>query len=123
MASKKKADEEPVIAQEAPETAQEAQEAVQDAPEVQEGADVEDSALAGVEGELAAVRAPGGLNLREGPSVRYRVLEPLPDGTLLMALELPYGAQVPGWALVHTGARVGWVDTRFIQALEPEVEA
>jgi hypothetical protein len=111
MASKKKTDEEPVITQDEPETDPE-----------ENGVDMEDTPLGNVEGDLVVVRAPGGLNLREGPSARFRVLEPLPDGALISVLELPYGAEVPGWALVHTGSRTGWVDIRFIQELEPTSE-
>ena len=60
-------------------------------------------------------------------STAYRLLvvedeEPIAElleyGTLLTVLELPHGAEVPGWALVHTGERTGWVDRLFIR--EPE---
>jgi hypothetical protein len=118
MASKKKTDEEPVITQEEPETDPEDSGTTSE----ENGVDMEDTPLGNVEGDLVVVRAPGGLNLREGPSTRFRVLEPLPDGALISVLELPYGVEVPGWALVHTGSRAGWVDIRFIQELEPDPE-
>lgn len=106
---------------------QEQAQAVQAAPEEPEGAqagiDLEDTALAGLSDEIVVVDAAGGLNLREGPGRGYPVAELLEDGTLLAVLELPHGAEVPGWALVHTGERTGWVDRHFIQALEPAEEA
>lgn len=128
MASKKKAtapvEEQTKIAEaaeqpQAVEAAQETTQTPQEAPEeVKEGVDLEDTALAGISGELAAVRADGGLNLRTGPGLGYPVEEVLEDGTLLAVLELPHGAAVPGWTLVHTGQRTGWVDVSFLQALE-----
>lgn len=90
---------------------------------VAEGVALEDTALAGLSDEIVVVDAAGGLNLRTGPGLGYPVAEVLENGTLLAVLELPHGAEVPGWALVHTGARTGWVDRRFIQALEPTEEA
>lgn len=88
---------------------------VPDAPEA--GADLKDTALGGITGQLVMVHADGGLNLRRGPGRGYPVAELLEDGTLLAALELPYGAEVPGWCLVHTGQRTGWVDRDFIEAV------
>ncbi|MCI7735165.1 MAG: SH3 domain-containing protein [Dysosmobacter sp.] len=90
---------------------------------VQAGIALEDTAVAGLSDEIVVVDADGGLNLREGPGRGYPVAELLEDGTLLAVLELPHGAEVPGWALVHTGQRTGWVDRHFIQALEPAEEA
>ena len=58
----------------------------------------------------------------DGGSVEAHA-ELLEDGTLLAVLELPHGAEVPGWALVHTGQRTGWVDRSFIQELEEAKEA
>jgi len=63
----------------------------------------------------AEVRSPKGLNLREGPSLSYEVLEVLPDGAEVTALDLPKGAEVPGWRLVYTGERAGWVQRRFLR--------
>lgn len=91
--------------------------------EVAEGVALEDTAVAGLSDEIVVVHADGGLNLRTGPGRGYPVAELLENGTLLAVLELPHGAEVPGWALVHTGQRTGWVDRRFIQALEPAEEA
>ena len=71
----------------------------------------------GAEGVLAAVNAANGLNLRAGPGGGYAVAEVLPAGARVAVLELPCGAEVPGWALVHTGRRTGWVDIRFIREL------
>lgn len=109
-------------------TTQDAQ-AVQAAPEAPEasedvrvGIDLEDTAVAGLSDEIVVVHADGGLNLRTGPGRNYPVAELLEDGTLLAVLELPHGAEVPGWALVHTGQRTGWVDRSFIQALEKAEE-
>ena len=64
------------------------------------------------------VDAVNGLNLREGPATSFRPMEVLADGTLVSVLTLPYGAEIPGWALVHTGQRTGWVDCHFIHALK-----
>ena len=112
-------------AQEQSQAAQADQEPMQTAQETQEqpqtirpGIDLEDPASSGISGDIVEVNAEGGLNLRIGPGRSYPVTELLEDGTLLTVLELPYGAEVPGWALVHTGERTGWVDRLFIQ--EPE---
>ena len=88
---------------------------VSDAPEA--GADLKDTALGGITGQMVMVHADGGLNLRRGPGRGYPVAELLEDGTLLTALELPYGAEAPGWRLVHTGQRTGWVDRDFIEVV------
>lgn len=88
---------------------------VSDAPET--GADLKDTALGGITGQLVVVHADGGLNLRRGPGRDYPVAELLEDDTLLAVLELPYGAEAPGWRLVHTGQRTGWVDRDFIEAV------
>ncbi len=66
-------------------------------------------------GRPAVVRAPKGLNLRAGPALSYEVLEVLPDGEPVTALELPMGAEVPGWRLVYTGGRPGWTQSRFLR--------
>lgn len=99
-------------AQEAPQTAQETQEQPQD---VQVGVDLADPAVDSISAENVVVLSDRGLD--------YPVEEVLKDGTLLAVLALPHGAEVPGWALVHTGQRTGWVDRRFIRALEPAQEA
>lgn len=101
--------------QEPMQTAQETQEQSQPA---QTGIDLGDPALAEISGDIVEVNAEGGLNLRIGPGRSYPVAEVLENGTLLTVLYLPHGAEVPGWALVHTGERTGWVDRLFIQ--EPE---
>ena len=130
MATKKKTaapvEEQP----QAVETAQETQEQPQavetatKAPDgIQTGIDLEDTALAEISDDIVVVNAAGGLNLRTGPGRSYPVAELLEDGTLLAVLELPHGAEVPGWALVHTGQRTGWVDRSFIQELEEAKEA
>ena len=101
---------------------QEPMQAAQDTQEqsqtVQTGIDLGDPASSGISGDIVAVNAEGGLNLRIGPGHSYPVAEVLENGTLLTVLYLPHGAEVPGWALVHTGERTGWVDRLFIQ--EPE---
>ena len=83
-----------------------------------DGVNLQDTALAGIEGKLVAVNHATGLNLRKGPHYMADVAEVLPDGAVLMDLELPYGTKVAGWALVHTGQHTGWVDRRFILNLE-----
>ena len=112
-------------AQEQPQAAPTDQEPMQTAQETQEqsqtirpGIDLEDTASSGISGDIVAVNAEGGLNLRIGPGHSYPVAEVLENGTLLTVLYLPHGAEVPGWALVHTGERTGWVDRLFIR--EPE---
>lgn len=111
----------------AQETAQQTQgtpETSSEGTDVREGIDIQETPLGGVEGDLAAVDSASGLNLREGPGISYGIAEVLPDNALVAVLELPYGTEVPGWALVHTGQRTGWVDARFIRALERvEVES
>lgn len=111
--------------QEQPQAVQTDQEPMQAAQDTQEqsqtvrpGIDLGDPASSGISGDIVAVNAEGGLNLRIGPGRSYPVAELLEDGTLLTVLELPYGTEVPGWALVHTGERTGWVDRLFIR--EPE---
>lgn len=107
-------------------TDQEPMQAAQDTQEqsqtVQTGIDLGDPALSGISGDIVAVNAEGGLNLRIGPGRSYPVAEVLENGTLLTVLYLPHGAEVPGWALVHTGERTGWVDRLFIQELEETEE-
>ena len=111
---------------EQPQAAQTDQEPMQTAQETQEQSQTirpgidrgDDTASSGISGDIVEVNAEGGLNLRIGPGRSYPVTELLEDGTLLTVLELPYGAEVPGWALVHTGERTGWVDRLFIR--EPE---
>ena len=63
----------------------------------------------------AVVRAPKGLNLRIGPALNYEVLGVLPDGAGVTALELPMGAEVPGWRLVTAGKWTGWASSRFLR--------
>ena len=82
------------------------------------GVDIQETSLANIEGDLVVVNAEQGLNLRGGPHLQYDVLEALPDGTVLVELELPHGAAVGGWALVHTGQRTGWVVAKHILPLE-----
>lgn len=118
MAGKKKT---AAPVEEQPEVVEEAK--IQETPEeVKDGVHLEDTALANISGYLVVVCADGGLNLRTGPCRCYPVAELLKDGTLLTVLELPYGTEVPGWALVHTGQRTGWVACNFIQAMEPAEE-
>lgn len=88
------------------------------AASAENGVDLQDTALAGIEGKLVAVNHATGLNLRKSPHYMADVAEVLPDGAVLVELELPYGAVVEGWALIHTGQRTGWVDRRFILDLE-----
>lgn len=82
------------------------------------GVDLQDTALAGIEGKLVAVNHTTGLNLRKSPHYMGEIAEVLPDGAVLMELDLPHGAEVEGWALVHTGHHTGWVDRRYIVNLE-----
>ena len=89
---------------------------------VAEGVALEDTAVDRISAEIVVVSAAGGLNLRTGPGRNYPIAEVLEDGMRLEVLELPHGAEVPGWALVHTGARTGWVDRSFIAVLEPTEE-
>lgn len=113
-------------APEAQQGAREQSQVIQAAPEApegaQEGINLENTALAGSSDDIVVVNTAGGLNLRIGPGRSYPVAELLEDGTLLAVLELPHGAEVPGWALVHTGQRTGWVDRSFIQELEEAKE-
>lgn len=89
-------------------------------PAAADGIGVEDIFPEGADaGELVMVVPASGLNLREGPGVNFPVAEVLPEAAVLAVQPLPCGAEVPGWALVHTGARTGWVDSRYIQALTP----
>lgn len=88
------------------------------APEAPDGVDIQDTALASIDGTLVAVNAARGLNLRSGPHRQYDALEVLPDGAVLVKLDLPYGTSVQSWAMVHTGQRVGWVAEQYLQSLE-----
>lgn len=103
-------------------TAAPAEEQPRAVEEVSECVALENTALTGISDEIVVIHADGGLNLRTGPGRGYPVAELLEDGTLLAVLELPHGAEVPGWALVHTGQRTGWVDRHFIQVLEKAEE-
>lgn len=86
--------------------------------DAQGGVDIKETPLGGVEGDLVYVDAVNGLNLREGPAISFPVTEVLADGSVVAVLTLPYGAEIAGWALVHTGQRTGWVDCHFIHALK-----
>lgn len=113
---------EPQTAQTDQEPMQTAQDTQEQSQTVQTGIDLGDPALSGISRDIVAVNAEGGLNLRIGPGRSYPVAEVLENGTLLTVLYLPHGAEVPGWALVHTGERTGWVDRLFIQELEETEE-
>lgn len=70
--------------------------------------------------DTVAVDHPSGLNLREGPGFSFQILTVLPDGAQLAVLQLPGGAEVPGYALVRyeggeDGPLVGWVNTSYIR--------
>lgn len=108
MATKKQ------TADKATEIAQE-QEALE---KTQRDVDIQNAVLGDVEGTLVVVNAATGLNLREGPARSFPVADILPDGAVAVVLVLPYGAEVPSWALVHTGKRTGWVDVRYVAPLE-----
>lgn len=79
----------------------------------------EDPASEPPERPKIVVTAPQGLNLREGPHVSYAVRAVLPDGDVVEILDLPADVEVPGWALVETGAGIGWVNTHFLTEAEP----
>lgn len=66
----------------------------------------------------AVVRTPKGLNLRIGPALNYEVLEVLPDGAEVTAMDMPAWAEVPGWRPVFAGETFGWVQSRFLRLLE-----
>jgi len=95
------------------------QEAAESSPEAgteAQAAPVEDSpAETASMGHPAVVRSPKGLNLRAGPALSYEVREVLPDGAEVTALDLPMGAEVPGWRLVSDGKMVGWCQSRFLR--------
>lgn len=65
------------------------------------------------------VDALQGLNLREGPHVSYAVKTVLAEGAPVEILDLPADVEVPGWALVKTGAGIGWVNTNFLKEMDP----
>lgn len=67
---------------------------------------------------VIVVTAPQGLNLRKGPHISYGVMTVLPDGAAVEILDLPLDVEVPGWALVKTGAGTGWVNTTFLTEAE-----
>ena len=108
---------------EQPQTVKAAQEVQEQPQDIQVDVDLADQAVDSISAEIVVVSAAGGLNLRTGPGRNYPIAEVLGDGMRLEVLELPHGAEVPGWALVHTGTRTGWVDHRFIQALDSAEEA
>lgn len=58
------------------------------------------------------------LNLREGPSREFRVLEQIPAQTEVQAVPMPYGVQVPGWQLIRLEDRVGWAAADYLQPVE-----
>ena len=67
---------------------------------------------------VIVVTAPQGLNLRKGPHISYGVMTVLPDGAAVEILDLPLDVEVPGWALVKTGAGIGWVNATFLTEAE-----
>lgn len=72
------------------------------------------AAYADYEETPCVVRAGKGLNLRAGPGRDFPAAAVLPDGTPVNVLELPYGVEVPGWALVVAPAGFGWVMRDFL---------
>jgi len=95
------------------------QEAAESSPETgteTQSAPVEDSSVVTAPAAWpAVVRSPKGLNLRAGPALSYEVLEVLPDGAGVTALDLPMGVEVPGWRLVSAGKTAGWCQSRFLR--------
>lgn len=75
----------------------------------------QDSATDEPYGCLAVVCSDRGLNLRAGPALSYEAMEVLPDGAEVIVLGLPMGVEVPGWRLVFTGEKTGWVQSRFLR--------
>ncbi len=96
------------------------EEALQETPAPQEKPS---QATPSLQEDTVTVDSPTGLNLRDGPGLQFNVLEELPDGASLTVLQLPEGAEVPGYALVrYTGGEggqdwplVGWVNTDFVR--------
>lgn len=92
----------PPVAQTAPEEPQVGQDAPEVDPEV-----------------TVTVNYEGGLNLRDGPHRSFNSLAVVPDGAVLTVLQLPEGAEVPGWALIRCVVDdeplVGWVCTDFVR--------
>ena len=81
-------------------------------------AELEEAPQEVVPGPVTVVTAPQGLNLRKGPHISYGVMTVLPDGAAVEILDLPLDVEVPGWALVKTGAGTGWVNTTFLTEAE-----
>lgn len=81
-------------------------------------AELEEAPQEVVPGPVIVVTAPQGLNLRKGPHISYGVMTVLPDGAAVEILDLPLDVEVPGWALVKTGAGTGWVNTTFLTEAE-----
>lgn len=81
-------------------------------------AELEEAPQEVVLGPVIVVTAPQGLNLRKGPHISYGVMTVLPDGAAVEILDLPLDVEVPGWALVKTGAGIGWVNTTFLTEAE-----
>lgn len=65
----------------------------------------------------AIVTASKGLNFRAGPGFSFDVLGVVEFGTLLLVLDLPMGAKVPGWALVWLGETAAWVSDKHLRIL------
>ena len=61
-----------------------------------------------------AVTFPRGLNLREGPGRQHKVVTVLPMGTVVLAA----GAAEGGWLPVACDLGAGWVDVRYLAAVE-----
>lgn len=97
------------------ETAAQAAPAVDETPTVEQAPD-ETAPNADEQQRPMVVTLPAGqvLNLREGPSREFRVLEQLPAQTEVQAVPLPYDVQVPGWQLIRLEDRVGWVSAEYL---------
>lgn len=112
---------EPSVEQTAPASeAEAAAKAPEDTEEGQASPEEKDGAGDEPQGCPAVVCSGRGLNLRVGPALSYDVLEVLPDGAEVTALELPRGTEVPGWRLVFTirsdlTILTGWVQSRFLR--------
>lgn len=75
-------------------------------------------ALRAISGRIAIVTAENGVNVRKGPGTIFESIGAVEWREPVAVLQLPYDAEVPGYALVHTGTLVGWVCDLFLQDVE-----
>ena len=77
-----------------------------------------DDALTAISDRIAVVTAENGVNLRKGPGTIFESIGSAEWQQRVAIIPLPYGTEVPGYVLAHTGEIVGWINELFLREVE-----